>query len=272
MPLPPELQRALGDKTPPDIEVLPDQDRLMRAAADHVVDAAAKAIASSGRFVVALAGGSTPKALYRLLATEPYASHVSWPQVHVGWGDERCLPPDDPASNYRMAREALLDHVPVLQPHVHRIRGEDPPGDAAAAYESELRDLFPVDERSSPTAAASCFDLVLLGMGDDGHTASIFPGMAAIRESRRWVEAVHVPAVAMWRVTLTPMAINVASQVIFLVSGSDKAAMLSQVLEGPRQFDALPAQAIAPISGKLRWLVDVAAAAQLSHGGQGRAT
>jgi 6-phosphogluconolactonase len=241
-----------------DVVVLPSVAALMEAAAERLVTRAAEAIGTSGRFTVALAGGSTPKGLYQLLATPRYAPRIDWARVHVFWGDERCVPPDDPASNYRMARETLLDHVPVPPSNVHRIHGEDPPTAAAAAHEQELRRVF--STREGPPGAS--FDLVLLGMGDNGHTASLFPGLTAVHERARWVVAEHVAEVSMWRVTLTPPVINAASDVVFLVSGPGKAAMLQRVLEGPRQPDVLPAQAIIPRGGAT-WFVDAVAAADL---------
>jgi 6-phosphogluconolactonase len=238
----------------------------MAAAAQHFATDAAAATRRSGRFAVALSGGSTPRHLYELLASPAHAGRVDWPRVHVFWGDERCVPPDDSASNYRMARAALLDHVPVLDANVHRIRGEDAPTEAAAAYERELRAAFATPV-GPPSRATGCrFDLVLLGMGDDGHTASLFPGLSAVRERERWVVAEHVGEVSAWRVSLAPPVLNAAAHVVFLVSGAGKAAMLRQVLEGPSHPDALPAQAIAPIDGTLDWLVDTAAAAQLRGG------
>jgi len=234
----------------------------MEAAAERLVTRAAAAIATSGRFIVALAGGSTPRGLYELLATPRHAPRIDWPRVHVFWGDERCVPPDDPASNYRMTREALLDHVPVLPSNVYRIHGEGLPTAAADAYEDDLRRVFSTPSGRPRETASACFDLVLLGMGDNGHTASLFPGLTAVHESQRWVVAEYISEVSMWRVTLTPPVINAAADVLFLVSGAGKAAMLHRVLEGPRQPDAFPAQAIVPRGGAT-WLVDVAAAADL---------
>jgi 6-phosphogluconolactonase len=247
----------------PDVVVLPSAAALMEAAAERVAARAASAIAASGRFVVALAGGSTPKALYELLASPRHAGRIDWSRVHVFWGDERCVPPDDPASNYRMSREALLDRVAVLPPNVHRVHGEDPPTAAAAAYEEELRGIFSTRAGRPREAPGACFDLVLLGMGDNGHTASLFPGLTAVQERERWVVAEYVAEVSMWRVTLTPPVINAAADVVFLVSGAGKAAMLHRVLEGPREPVALPAQAIVPRGGGATWLVDGAAAADI---------
>jgi len=236
----------------------------MTNAAERVASIGAQAVRESGRFVVALAGGSTPRRLYELLATAQYADRVDWTRTHVFWGDERGVPPHDPASNYRMAREALLDPLSVPEANVHRIRGEDPPARAAAAYERELRVAFATPEGPPTVAPGRRFDLVLLGMGENGHTASLFPGLAAVRETERWVVAEHVADVAMWRITLTPPVLNAAAHVVFLVSGADKAATLQRVLEGPVEPDALPAQAIAPCAGVLTWLVDAAAAAKLT--------
>ncbi|MGH7530340.1 MAG: 6-phosphogluconolactonase [Gemmatimonadales bacterium] len=239
------------------IDVFATSEALAHAAASRFVAAADEAIRASGRFAVALSGGSTPNTLYSRLATEPYVSRVPWPRVQWFWGDERCVPPHDPASNYRMAREALLDRVPVSESSVHRIRGEDDPAAAAAAYERTLQESF-------ADAANARLDLVLLGMGADGHTASLFPGGAAVRERERWVMAEYVTAVSMWRVTLTRVLINAAAHVLFLVTGREKAATLRRVLEGPYRPDVLPAQAIGRPGGRPRWLVDADAAAELS--------
>ena len=237
----------------PDVIVLPAKAEVTRAAADRVVAAAASSIGARGRFTFALSGGSTPRALFELLASEAYRSRVDWARTDVCFGDERCVPPDDPQSNYRMAREALLEHVPA---RVHRMRGEDEPAAAASAYERELRELLGATPR---------VDLVLLGMGDNGHTASLFPGLHAVEERERWVVAEYVAEVSMWRLTVTPVVLNASAEVLFLVAGADKAAMLHRVLEGPRDARALPAQVVAPRDGRLTWLVDAAAAAALEQ-------
>jgi len=240
-----------------------DSTDLSERAAEEFVRLARQAIQLAGRFTVALSGGSTPKALYTLLAAPGFAQRISWNRTHLFWGDERCVPPGDPASNYRLARESLLDHVPVPSANLHRIRGEDGPAAAAAAYERELRQAFATPDGLPRGAPGSRFDLVLLGMGDNGHTASLFPGMTAVHERGRWVVVQQVAAEPMWRVTLTPVVINTAGEVVFLVSGREKAATLGRVLDGPHQPDSLPAQVVAPRSGRLRWLVDAAAAADL---------
>jgi len=234
-----------------DVTVLPSADALAEAAAGRFVAAAEDAVASHGQFIVALSGGSTPRDTYLRLASEALVSKVMWSRVQILWGDERCVPPHNVDSNYRMARETLLDRVPVPAANVHRIHGEDDPATAAAAYEATLRALARID-------------LVLLGLGEDGHTASLFPGGAAVLEQTRWVMAARATAASMWRITLTPAVINAAAEVLFLVSGGAKAGILRRVLEGPRRPDELPAQAIAPSNGRVRWCVDAAAAADLT--------
>lgn len=248
---------ASTDAVKPEIQVFVDRDALMRAAADEVATCADAAIRSRGRFLIALSGGSTPARLYALLATESYAPRIDWARVHIWWGDERCVPPDDPASNYRMTRAALLDHVPIPAAHIHRMRGEDDPVQAAAAYTAELRGFC------SEREPVPRFDLVLLGLGADGHTASLFPGTAAVTEDQRWVVAHYVPVQSAWRITLTPIVINAAAEILFLVTGADKSGALHRVLDGPSQPALLPAQAIAPQAGRVRWFVDAAAAAKL---------
>jgi 6-phosphogluconolactonase len=235
----------------------------VQAAAEVVIETAASAIGRAGRYSVALAGGETPLALYRHLATEPCLSRLDWPHVHLFWGDERCVPPDDAASNYRMARDALLDHVPVPTANVHRMRGEGDPAKAATAYERHLRLHFATLDGPPARLPGRRFDLILLGLGDDAHTASLFPGLHAVRERRSWVMAEFVPQVGMWRLTLTPVTINAAANVLFLVSGSTKADAVQRALKGDRDPDAIPAQVVAPRHGRTRWLIDAAAAARL---------
>ncbi len=239
------------------VEIYPDRDALMRAAATQFVAASQRAVESRGRFAVALSGGSTPRGLYELLAVEPLRSRVDWASVHVFWGDERAVSPDHESSNFRMAEEALLRKVPLPLQNVHRIRAELPPEQAAADYERVLRDFF----LERLISACGTFDLVLLGMGNDGHTASLFPGTAAIHERDHWAAAHYVTALEAWRITLTPPVLNAARLALFLVSGSDKAEALRQVLDGPHQPDVLPAQAIRPTSGDVTWMLDVDAAA-----------
>ena len=245
------------------VEVSRDPATLARAVAEHVTAHTVISIAVRGRCVVALAGGSTPRAAYATLASGEFRHRIDWPRVHVLWGDERCVPPDDPRSNYLMAREALLDRVPLPPGHIHRIRGEAEPGAAAASYELLLRELLGSAGPDALPAAGP--DLILLGLGDDGHTASLFPGRATVHERVRWVAADFIEAVGTWRVTLTPVIINAAREVSFVVSGTAKAERLHEVLEGPYMPERLPAQAIRPTDGHLTWLVDEAAAAGLDR-------
>jgi 6-phosphogluconolactonase len=240
----------------PDIEVSKDASGLARAAAGQFITLAASALAARGRFAAALSGGSTPKAMFKLLATKEFSARIDWPGVHLFWGDERCVPPDHPSSNYRMTRETLLDEVPLPPANIHRIHGELEPSQGAAAYEQELRTFF-------KAPAVPVFDLILLGMGDNGHTASLFPGRPTVHEQVRWVVADYVAEVSMWRITFTPLVINAAANVSFLVAGPAKADMLHRVLEGPYQPDLLPAQIVKPVPGRLLWLVDSAAAVNL---------
>ncbi|HMQ17334.1 MAG TPA: 6-phosphogluconolactonase [Phycisphaerae bacterium] len=228
----------------------PDCESLSHAVAALVLERAAQAVRERGRFCLTLAGGSTPQRAYQLLADPPCATRIDWSRVHVFWGDERCVPPDDARSNYGMANAALLSRVAIPAANVHRIRGERPAAEAAAEYDGVLRAFW--------GEAPPAFDLVLLGLGDDGHTASLFPHDPALREAQRWAAAVQRPDDPVARVTLTLPALNAAHTVAFVVSGRSKAAMLRAVREGPPN-PALPAQAIAPASGELLWLVDAAA-------------
>jgi 6-phosphogluconolactonase len=244
-----------------EVEIFSDKMELVRAEAERIVALAKGATATSGRCLVALSGGSTPRPLYQLLATPPYAARIDWDRIHLFWGDERCVPPDHPDSNYRMTREALIDHVPIPPENVHRIRGEDPPQRAALGYELLLHDFFGAGD-----VPARTFDLVLLEMGRDGHTASIFPGSPATTETRRWAMPVHVTSPHdMWRVTLTTVVLNRAADVTFLVSGADKAQRLHEVLEALEgRAPALPAELVRPIGGELHWMVDAAAGAEFA--------
>ncbi len=245
-----------------------DAASLALAVANAVVVHAERAIADHGRFVLALSGGTTPALLYDHLASAPFASRIDWTRTHVCWGDERCVPPNDARSNYRMARERLLDHVPIPASHVHRIRGEQPAADGARSYEAELRTLFETSHGPPRTGARERFDLVLLGLGADGHTASLFPGGDALLELERWVVAAEAPAAyaaasGAWRVTLTLPLINAAASVMVLAAGADKSHVLQQVLTQPPDTDALPAQRVSPTDGQMLWLVDRAAGARL---------
>jgi len=238
--------------------VFPDRGDLMRAAAERVTAHAARAIAERGRFDWALAGGKTPEELYRLLAGAPYAARIDWTAVHFFWSDERCVPPDHADSNYRMARESLLDHVRPPEAHVHRLQGELPPLLEATRYEAELG---AVSARAGSSLVPR-LDLILLGMGSDGHTASLFPGAVAVSERKRWVTATRIEGREVARLTFTLPLINAAASVLFLVAGADKAPMLARIAaEDPRE--PLPAQLVRPTAGEIEWLVDADAAALL---------
>jgi 6-phosphogluconolactonase len=230
--------------------VFPGMPRLAQVAAERFVKLAHKAIVAHQRFLVALSGGSTPKPLYELLATKVFAEKIDWTRVQVFFTDERSVAPDHPDSNYRMARLALFEKVPIPPANVYRIRGELPPSAAAKMYQDELRDVLGENGR---------FDLILLGMGTDGHTASLFPGSEALEERDQDVVATYVEASHTWRITLTLPVINEALHILFLVSGSEKAPALSCVLSG----EPLPAGRIKPNSGALEWYVDQGAAACL---------
>ncbi len=227
----------------------------MQAAAERVTQLAEHCIAKRGRFDWALAGGKTPEALYRLLAGPPLAGRIDWTRVHFFWSDERCVPADHPDSNYRMARQSLLDHVAPPRGNVHRLRGELPPPLAASRYEQELAAL------AAPPGLPR-LDLILLGMGEDGHTASLFPGSAALMESKRWVVATSIAGREVARLTFTLPLLNAAAHVLFLVAGADKARALAQV-STPADPDRLPAHRVQPVNGELSWLVDADAAVLL---------
>jgi 6-phosphogluconolactonase len=233
-----------------EIKVIPNADALVVEAAERIADLASRAISRNGVFSLALSGGHTPEGLYRLLAGEDYRARIQWERVEIYFGDERCVPPDSDHSNYRMASEALLSRVPILPARVHRMRGEIDPESAAKEYGELLKRRF--DDGG--------LDLVLLGMGDDGHTASLFPGTAALAEQRHRCVANYVEKLKAWRITLTAPFINRADAVMILVSGAGKASRAQEVLEGPRDPERLPIQLIQPRTGQLLWLLDADAA------------
>jgi 6-phosphogluconolactonase len=231
----------------------------MRAAAERVTARAARAIDERGRFDWALAGGKTPEELYRLLASASYSSRIDWTRVHFFWSDERCVPPDHADSNYRMARESLLDQLRPPDEHVHRLRGELPPLLEASRYEAELGG----GSARSGVSPVPRLDLILLGMGADGHTASLFPGTAAVSERQRWVTATRMEGCEVARLSFTLPLINAAASVLFLVAGADKAPMLARVASEAPRDEPPPAQLVRPTAGELEWLVDADAAALL---------
>ena len=217
-------------------------------------------VARNGRAAIALAGGSTPKGLYTLLASAEWKPQIPWDKVHIFWGDERHVPPDHQDSNYRMAWETLLAHIPIPATHVHRIQSElKNASEAAEVYNQELKEHFRLQENEKPR-----FDLILLGMGPDGHTASLFPGTSAVHETKQCVVAPWVEKFDTYRITLTPPVLNEAANIIFLVAGADKAETLKFVLEAAYEPDLYPAQIVQPSEGRLLWLVDQAAGNFLS--------
>lgn len=236
---------------------------LMREAANLVVESAANSIAARGRFTWTLAGGSTPRSLYALLARPPHVDRISWDSVHFFWGDERCVPPDHAQSNFRMARESLLDTVQPAADHVHRMPGEAEPAAGAEAHERHLRRFFSAN--GSDPGVPPRMDLVLLGLGPDGHTASLFPGATALRETERWVIATHVDQAVSWRLSLTLPVLNRARHVAFLVVGTEKAGAVRAVLSGRADGDVLPAGRVAPEDGEVSWFLDAAAAAEIGE-------
>jgi len=243
------------------IRIYDDYESMSNAAAQLFVDQAAQAVRERGGFTVAFSGGHTPQRTYELLAQLPLSDRnprqeVPWHQVHVFWGDERCVPLDDPQSNARMTREALLDHVPIPDAHVHPIRCAQDPEQAAKDYAAELR--AHLGERH--------FDLVFLGLGENGHTASLFPDTDILEARDRWTGAVYVAEQDMWRVTLTAPLINEAAAIAFLVTGASKAEIVHRVLEGPHDPNRLPAQLIQPVNGIMYYLLDTEAASKLDEG------
>jgi 6-phosphogluconolactonase len=245
----------------PEIQVVADRAELSRAAADRFVALAQAAVKNQGRFTVALSGGSTPRDFYALLASPDaeYRQQLPWDKLHFFWGDERHVPPDHPESNYRMAYEAMLSKAPVPESNVHRIRGELPDAEAAArAYEEELRRYFNLPEDGSPH-----FDLALMGLGPDGHTASLFPQTAALHERDRWVVGNWVEKLHTHRITLTAPALCHSGEVLFLVAGGDKATALRDVLHGPFHLDQWPAQIFRNCTNPVVWIIDQLAARQL---------
>jgi 6-phosphogluconolactonase len=239
-----------------EIRTLNTPQELFEAAAELVASAASEAVAERGRFAIALSGGSTPKSLYTLLATNARTS-LPWDRMFFFFGDERHVPPTDPESNYRMADEAMLSKIPVAQSNVFRVVA------AAQAYEQTLRKFFALEAGQIPM-----FDLILLGMGPDGHTASLFPGTEGLREKSKLVVANWVEKLKTYRLSLTLPVLNAARCVAFLVSGTDKAPVLKSVLEGEAPGEQYPAKLVRPAQGKLMWLLDRAAASQLTGGNE----
>ena len=271
--------KNLQGNSSPTIMVLPDRSSLAREAAMRFVAIARESVQARRRFAVVLSGGSTPRELYALLATSEFSSQVDWSRAYFFWGDERAVSPDHPDSNYRMANEALLSRVLVPAENIHRIRTELPAEDAAREYEKTIQDFFgrgltqmnadkKIDLRStawlwrtSPQSIrVPIFDLVLLGLGANGHTASLFPHTRVLHDTLRWVAAEYIEQVKMWRITFTAPIINAAENILWLVAGADKATTVREVLRGAYRPDDLPAQLIQPAHGQAVWLLDKDAA------------
>jgi 6-phosphogluconolactonase len=238
--------------------ISPTPAEVAKAAAQLFTTAVINAVSARGVARVAISGGTTPKAMFGLLAAEPFASQVPWDKLDLFWVDERCVPPDNADSNYRMTKEALLSKVPLPADRIHRMEGELAPEVAAARYESTIRNAFRLEGAETPT-----FDLILLGMGDDGHTASLFPHTEGLNDLTHIVIANHVPQKNTWRITLTSPVLNQGRAVAFLIEGAAKAQVLHDVFLGPFQPDTYPSQIIRPASGRLTLLLDSAAAAKL---------
>ncbi len=237
-----------------EIRVFETPRALAEGAAEELASLAEEAIGERGKFSLVLAGGNTPRLLYERLAQAPFRDQIDWARVEIFFGDERCVPPEHPDSNFRMANESLLGQVSIPQEQIHRIRGEIEPVQAAREYEAELKAAF-----RSPQPA---FDLVLLGLGEDGHTASLFPGSTALKHKKHWVTAVEhhrPPPPLVTRITLTLPVLNAAREAWFLVSGGGKANILRRILDTEGETDLLPAQQVQPVSGELVFLVDKAA-------------
>lgn len=236
--------------------IYPDADALNHAVAQCWVDLAGQAIAANGEFHVALSGGTTPRALYERLASAEFVSRIAWPQVHVWFGDERMVAPDHADSNYHMAQQALLRHVPLVPANIHRIEGERVVAcEAAQAYQSQLVAYLPLSTQGVPQ-----FDLVLLGLGPDGHVASLFPGTAILQERARYVGAVFVQKLNAWRISLTLPVIDNARHVVVLVSGVGKAGIVREIFAAQAKGGARhPAEMINP-AGVMDWYLDTAAA------------
>jgi 6-phosphogluconolactonase len=242
------------------VDIFENPESLLDAAAELVVRDAALSIEARDRFTLALSGGATPRGLYERLASARHRDRIQWSRMHLFWSDERCVPPSDPASNSHMAHEALIEHVSIPPGHVHRIRGENEPCAEAKRYEGVLRATL----GEPGSGGGGRFDLALLGLGRDGHTASLFPAGTALRETVRWVVAERVDARRGWRITLTLPVLNAARSVVFLVTGRDKAMAVAEVLGAAQGRETRPAQLVAGRHANARWMVDRAAASLLA--------
>lgn len=238
------------------LHIQPDPAAVSKELAEWITSTIESVLSRQDRFTFVVTGGNSPKALYELLATEPYKSRIDWSRVHIFWGDERAVPYEDERNNARMTYQHLLNKVPVVKEQVHLMDTAISPDASAKAYEAILKQYF---SESGPS-----FDLVLSGMGDDGHTLSLFPGTAVIHEKEAWVKSFYLEPQQMYRITLTAPVVNRAAKLVFLTFGAGKAKALKEVLEGAPNVDLYPSQIIQPDSGELHWFVDEAAASLLS--------
>ncbi len=235
------------------LHIFKTAEELSANAAKWIANLISSTLKKQDRFTIALSGGNTPKKLHKLLAASPYKEQIDWLKLHVFWGDERDVPFQDERNNAKMAYDTLLDHVPVPASQIHIMKTDIPPGQSATEYEKILHQYFP--DTTQPT-----FDLVLLGMGDDGHTLSLFPGTAAVHEEKLWATSFFLKAQDMYRITLTKTVVNRSSHIAFLVTGDDKAMALKEVIKGAYNPDRYPSQVIKPSNGELHWFADEAAA------------
>jgi 6-phosphogluconolactonase len=232
-------------------------DELSLAVAEWMTGYISKVLEKQDRFTIALSGGSTPQKLHKVLASDAFKKKIDWSRMHVFWGDERAVPFEDERNNAKMAYDTLLNEVPVPASQIHVMRTDIDPEQSAKEYESLLKNYFSISSKT--------FDLVLLGMGDDGHTLSLFPGTEIIHEQSAWVKSFYLAAQSMYRISLTAPVVNHASAVLFLATGSKKAGVLKEVLKGSYNPDTYPSQIIQPTSGQLHWFVDEAAASALGE-------
>jgi len=232
----------------PSIQIWKSRTALEQAVAEKILESIRRTLKTQGRSVIALSGGETPRAVYHLLGADTTGASIDWNRVHIFFCDERIVPPSDPQSNFGMIHREWLSHIPFPQPHVHRILGEKDPGVAALEYEKELKGVF--------APGAVVFDLVLLGVGEDGHTASIYPGTEVVNEREAVVKSVFVPHLGRWRVTVTLPVLNSAREVVFLVTGERKAPVVRRILDTAGSDQAIPASLIRPAHGTLEWMLD----------------
>lgn len=237
------------------VRVFQDLEALSRSAAELFINLARQSIAKRGRFAVALSGGSSPKPVYSLLGLPPCRDAVSWPKVDLFWADERCVPPDHPESNYKLVFDSLLSNISIPGANIHRVKGEGEPGKAAKDYEEDLQKFF-------GSLVVPAFDLIILGAGEDGHTASLFPGSPALQEATRLAFPVYLERPKRDRVTLTLPALNNASYILFLATGHAKSDVVSEILEG-NNSQQFPAGLVRPVNGEVAWFIDREAAEKL---------